>query len=242
MVSTFLRPPLIHPLLTTSRHRGAMRLVLILLCLLSLPLSAQASPWPRAAGGWFVSGTVGQERAASGWQLFGDVYVEYGATARLTLASQLRHGPGHWRGDLLARWHPGAGPGIPPFGLSAGIRLQPDGTDRALVLLAAHLGRGFDTRLGNVWTRLDLQTQTRPTQPASPVEFSLSGQLGIRSTRGLIAMASLTGKRRNGAATLELSPAIGHEIGRAHTLVLGLTASPSTPQVRSAQLSLWSRF
>lgn len=219
-----------------------MRLVFALFCLCILPVTAQAGAWPRAEGGWFVASTFGQERAGAGWQRYAEVYAEYGASERLTLATQFRHSPGGWRGDLIARWHPGAGGDTLPFGLGAGIRLQPGGADRALVLLAAHLGRGFDTRLGNVWTRLDLQMQARPAQPAALAELSLSGQLGFSTGRGLIGMVSVTGKRRNGTSELEVSPAIGHEIGHRHTLVLGLSASPSAPQARRAQLSLWSRF
>lgn len=219
-----------------------MRFLLTLLWLIALPVTAQASPWPRAAGEWFVASTFGLERSATDRQHFAEIYAEYGLTGQLTLTTQLRHSPGGWRGDLLARWHPRAGGEAPPFGFGAGIRLQPGGADRALLLLAAHLGRGFDTRRGNVWARMDLQMQARPAQMASPVELSLSGQIGVRNARGLIGMVSVTGKWRNGTSALELSPSVGREIGRRHTLVLGLTASPSAPRARSAQLSLWSRF
>lgn len=219
-----------------------MRHLFFMLWLAFLPLAAQAGPWPRDTGSWFVSTAYGQERAVSRWRHFAEIYAEYGATERLTLAAQLRHGAGGRYGDLLARWHPGTGGNAPPFGLGAGLRLQPGGTDQALLLLAAHLGHGFDIQGRNAWTRLDLQMQARPAQPLSPIEWSLSGQLGLRDARGLIGMVSVTGKRRNGASLFEVSPAIGHEIGRRHTLVLSLTATPSAPQMRSAQLSLWSRF
>lgn len=219
-----------------------MRFLFAFLCLIALPLAAQAGPWPRPQGTWFIASTFGQERVAAGWERYGDFYTEYGLTDRLTLASQLRHTPRGWRGDLLARWHPGASARAPPSGLAAGLRLQPQSADRALLLFGAHAGHGFATRLGNAWTRLDVQLQARPAQPTSLVELSFSGQLGFQSAGGLLGMVSVTGKRRGGASIFELTPAIGHDIGHGRTLVLGLTASPSMPQVRSAQLSLWSRF
>lgn len=219
-----------------------MRLLLALLTLLLLPAPAQAGPWPREAQGWFLATSMGQERVGAARQTFGDLYAEYGATGRLTLAAQLRHIPGGWRGDLIARFHPQPAGFALPFGLSAGTRFQPGRADRALLLFGAHLGQGFDTRAGNLWARLDMQMHTRPAQLTNPVELSLSGQLGFRSARGLLGMVSLTGKRRNGVSRLELAPAIGHEIGRAHTLVLGLTAASHSRSVTSAQLALWSRF
>jgi len=219
-----------------------MRVVLAFFCLMALPLSAAASPWPRAQGGWFVASTIGLERAGPGRQRFGEIYAEYGATGQLTFATQLRHSPGGWRGDLLARWHPGARENAPPFGLSMGFRLRPGGSERALLLYGAHLGHSLDTPLGNVWTRLDVQMQAGSARPASPVELSLSGQMGLRDTRGFLGFVTATGKRRHGTTTLELSPAIGFEIAPARTVVMSLSASPSTPRMRSARLTLWSQF
>lgn len=219
-----------------------MRILFILLCLVVLPVTAQASPWPRAAGEWFVGSTFGLENSFAGWRHFSEIYGEFGASGQLTMATQLRLSPGARRADLMARWHPRAGTEAPPLGLGAGLRLQPGGSERVHLLLAAHLGHGFDTGFGNVWARMDLQLQTRPAQPFSPVELSLAGQLGVRNPGGFIGMLSVTGKRRNGASVLELAPVIGREIGRRHTLVLGLTASPAAPRARSASLSLWSRF
>ncbi|MCC5969582.1 MAG: hypothetical protein JJU15_06505 [Pararhodobacter sp.] len=189
-----------------------------------------------------MSSSLGQERHATGWQRFGEVYGEYGATAEVTLAMHMRHTPGTWRGDVLARWHPALDGFSLPFGLSLGGRLEGSGANRALVLLGAHLGQGFDSRIGNIWTRLDLQMQSRPAQLTRPLELSLSGQVGLRTEGGGLGLLSLTHKRRNGTSALEFSPVIGHEIGRARTLVLGMTARSSSPGIASVQLSLWSQF
>lgn len=216
-----------------------MRLLLVLMWLLALPPSAQAGPWPRDNGTWFVASTVGRERGAAGWLHYGELYAEHGFRDRLTLVTRLRNTAVGWRGDLVARWYPLATG--PPLGLSAGLRLLPSGAEPAHLLLAAHLGRGFDTRAGNLWARLDLQTQSRPSRPGRPVELSLSGQVGLRHASGWLGIVAATGKRRGSFATLELSPQIGREIGR-HTVVLGLSAEPSAPRNRHLQLSLWSRF
>lgn len=220
-----------------------MRIVIALLCLFAMPpLPAQASPWPRTPGTWFMATTLGLERSASGRQRYSELYAEYGANDQLTLATQLRHTHRGWRADLLARWHPGVGTSAPPFAFSAGVRFYPGSTDQAFVVLGANVGQGFDTPLGNVWTRLDVNTLSRADRLANPVELSLSGQAGLRSGGGLLALMTITAKRRSGETFLELSPQIGHEIGRRHTLLLGVTTTPTTPRQTSAQLSLWSRF
>lgn len=219
-----------------------MRALLIVFLLITPSLPALAGPWPREARGWFVATTLGQERTGAGRQLFGELYAEYGAAPQLTLAMHLQHSPGSQRGDLLARWHPRTERLSLPFGLSLGARLNPGCGDRYLLLAAAHLGHGFDLRQGNAWARLDLQMQARPTEITRPVELSLSGQLGLRTAQGLLGMVSLTHTRRNRGSVLELSPAIGQEIGRNQTLVLSLTARPVSRRVTSAQLSVWSRF
>ena len=216
-----------------------MRLLLVLMWLLALPPFAHAGPWPRDNGTWFITSTIGRERGAAGWQHYAELHAEHGFRDRLTLATRLRNTAAGWRGDLVARWHPLATG--PPLGLSAGLRLLPSGAERAHLLLTAHLGRGFDTRLGNLWTRLDLQTQSRPARLSRPVELSLSGQVGLRHTSGWLGIMTATTKRRGSFTTLELSPQIGREVGR-HTVVLGLSAEPSAPHNRHLQLSLWSRF
>lgn len=216
-----------------------MRFLLVLMWLLALPPSAQAGPWPRDHGTWFIASTIGRERGAAGWQHYGELYAEHGVRDRLTLATQLRNTAAGWRGDLVARWHPLATG--PPLGLSAGLRLLPSGAEPAHLLLAAHLGRGFDTRFGNLWTRLDLLTQSRPTRLSRPVELSLSGQVGLRHASGWLGIMTVTGKRRGSFTTLELSPQIGREVGR-HAVVLGLSTESSAPHDRHLQLSLWSRF
>jgi len=216
-----------------------MRLLLVLLWLLALTPCAHAGPWPRDNGTWFTASTIGRERGAAGWQHYSEFYAEHGFRDRLTLATQLRNTAAGWRGDIVARWHPFATG--PPLGLIAGLRLLPFGAERAHLLFAAHLGRGFETRFGNLWTRLDLHTQSRPARLSRPVELSLSAQVGLRHTSGWLGVMTATGKRRGNFTTLELSPQIGREIGR-HTMVLGLSAEPSAPQNRRLQLSLWSRF
>lgn len=220
-----------------------MRAVLFsLLFLFAAPQGVSAGPWPREAQRWFLSATTGLDRGGAGWLRFSDLYAEYGLTERVTMVAQMRRAANGWRGDLIARWHPPLSGFALPVGLGVGARLNPAGADRLHFLLFGHLGRGVDTRRGNLWTRLDLQVQTRPSQPARPVDLSLSAQVGFRSNHGVLGMLSLRQNHRNRTAIIELSPAIGIEVSQAHTLALSVTTSPAGRRVNSAQLSLWSRF
>ncbi|KPQ06064.1 MAG: hypothetical protein HLUCCA12_12705 [Rhodobacteraceae bacterium HLUCCA12] len=220
-----------------------MRVLAALCLLIMLPVSAVAGPWPREAQGWFVSTSYGRERDAAGdWHATGDVYAEYGAHERLTIAAQLRRSPAGWRGDLGLRWHPAPRRLAVPFGLGAGLRHQPGGRERFLLMLGAHVGHGFDTALGSAWARLDLQMQLPPDRLVRPAEMSLTAQLGLEAGGGLMGMIGLTAKRRGTTTRFEVAPAIGHALGRRHTLVLGATATPSNRRIGNVQLSVWSRF
>jgi hypothetical protein len=217
----------------------ARLLVAILTYLLALP--AAAGPWPRAPGVAFVSSTTGIEDLGRGRVAFVEAYGEYGLTGRLVLGAHLRHAGGRVRADLLARWHPLL-PGDLALGVTLGARLGGEGDRRPAPLVGAHLGRGTDTRLGNVWARGDLMAVASRAGIGGRAEVELSGQLGLRTDWGGLAMLTLAEHRTRDSRTLKLTPALGYAVSARSTLVLGATLLPRSRRVDGAQLSVWFDF
>lgn len=217
----------------------ARLLVAILIGLMALP--AAAGPWPRAPGGGFVSATTGIEDLPLGRTAFVEAYGEYGLTGRVVLGAHLRHAGGRVRADLLARWHPVL-PGSLALGLTVGARLGGEDARRVAPLLAAHLGRGADTRLGNIWARADVKAVASRSGFGGRAEVELSGQLGLRTDWGGLAMLTLSEHRDRDGRTLKLTPALGYAVTARSTLVLGATLLPRSRRVDGAQLSVWFDF
>jgi hypothetical protein len=155
---------------------------------LLLPAGAGAGPWPREAGTWFLSPSVGVERSDGLARNFVDLYGEHGLSPRITATGRVRLAmPGRdWRDgvvefDSTLRWHP---PEL-AFGIvtavEAGLRgvaqrnrdpaeIELGGgvfvEERSLqtgfaALVRLHAGRGLDTRFGPGWVRGTLEL-TRP--------------------------------------------------------------------------------
>ncbi len=201
--------------------------------MLALPVAA--GPWPRAPGGGFLSATTGIEDLADR-RAFTEVYGEHGVARQLVLGAHFRRTEGRMRADLLARWHPDL-PYDLALGLTLGARLREPRS--AAPILAAHLGRGVETRLGNLWARADVQAVASRSGIGGRFEADLSGQIGFRSHGGALAMLTLAEHRNRDGRTLKLTPALGHAIGPRVTLVLGATLLPRAQRVDGAQLSLW---
>jgi len=214
----------------------ARLLIAILICLLALP--AAAGPWPRAPGGGFASTTTGIENLRTGQTAFVEAYGEYGLTGQMVLGVHLRHAGGRARADLLARWHPVL-PGGVALGLTLGARLGGESDRRAAPILAAHLGQGADTRLGNIWARADVQAVANRTGLGGQAEVEYSGQLGLRTDRGGLAMLTLSEHRARDSRTLKLTPALGHAVSARSMLVLGATLLPRSRRVDGVQVSVW---
>jgi hypothetical protein len=208
-------------------------LAAILVSMLALP--AAAGPWPRVPGAGFLSATAGIEDLPDR-RAFVEVYAEHGVARQLVLGAHFRRAGGRLRTDVLARWHPDLLYDL-ALGLTLGVRLREPRS--AAPILAAHLGRGAETRLGNLWARADVQAVANRSGIGERFEADLSGQIGFRSHGGALAMLTLAEHRNREGGTLKLTPALGHEIGARTTLVLGATLLPRAQRVDGAQLSLW---
>ncbi len=232
------------------------RTALALLCLL-LASPATAGPWPREAGGWFLSTAFGTERQSGRRVALTDSYLEYGLTPRLTFGGSLRRVGDENEGEVFARWHPPDLPGGIATGLSLGLQ-QGDGpawrvtedlghaTVERLVLrpravLGLHIGHSRDTPLGPAWARLDLRAFSSTTGDPS-ADMELFGQIGLRPRPRVITMLSATLYDTGEDRFLTVEPAVGYEVTTRFTLLASLTAEPSRRELRSAQLGLWTRF
>ena len=220
-----------------------MRAFLIGMFLAGLAAAAPAvaGPWPRAPGGAFVSGSVGTEGHAGRRARIAEVYAEYGLTRRLTLGGHLHLTRATRRGDIFARWHPDL-PGPTALGLTLGGRFDSARDPRLAPLLAVHLGRGAETRLGNLWARVDLRAVGSREGLGGIAEMELTGQLGLRTEAGALAMLTLSEYRDRHGATRKLIPALGHAIGARSTLVLSATTLPRERRLDGFTLSLWQAF
>lgn len=232
----------------------SMRVALsLLLATILSHTAAQAGPWPRDAGAWFLSaqgvaewggGTVAHRTAR--------LYGEHGLTPRLTLGGKVELGEGGHggrAGEVFARWHPAH-----PFDwLEIGVELAlgarqewpaPSGaahgretemTHRA----SLHLGRSLESPIGNGWGRLSLSAIGAGQRRF--VEREIHAQLGLRPTEGTLAMVSASAYRDAYDTTLKLTPAIGRDFGNGYTAVMEFTISPSLP-TRALSLGLWREF
>ncbi len=230
----------------------ARLLIVILLCLTAAP--AGAGPWPRAPGTGFVSFTAGaedlrllrtQEAGLEGLRLrmepAAEFYGEYGLSERIVLGLHLRRAEGRLRRDLLARWHPRL-PGPVALGLTLGARLGVEGGRRAEPFVAAHLGYGTETRIGNIWARAGLQAVGNPEGLRGIAEVEISGQVGLRMGWGGLAMLTLSEHRDGFGRMRKLTPALGYAVTARSTLVLGATVLPQARRLDGLQLSFWRDF
>jgi hypothetical protein len=217
----------------------ALLLLPVVACLLAPP--AGAGPWPREPGRAFVSAGAGVEDLSRGREPFAEVYGEYGLTPRLTLGAVLRHRPDQAPFDLFARWHP-ALPGPLVAGLTLGARLGGNGKLPVAPLVAAHVGHGAATRLGNLWARADLRAAGGRDGLRGGAEIEASAQFGLRAGWGGLAMVTLSDHRERRGRTLKLIPALGYSISQRSTLVLGATLLPRSRRFDGAHLSVWAEF
>lgn len=211
-----------------------------------LAAPAAAGPWPRERGAGFLSVSGGLERGPLSRVAVGELYGEYGLTRRITLGAHLRREAMQTRADLLARWHPDLSLPL-AVGVTLGGRLISGGEAEAqprriAPLLAAHLGHGVDTWLGNLWARVDLQAIGQTDAIWGRTEAELSGQVGLRMDWGGLAMVTLAEHRGASMRTRKLTPAVGYALTRRTTVVLDATLLPRERRIDGVRLSLWRSF
>lgn len=207
-----------------------MRLLAITLIALLSATAVAAGPWPRAHGAMFLSSGTLWSRTSTGWRPGAEFLAEYGLRPDLVLALALRHGPMR-EGDLLARWHPPDLPGGWAWGLSAGIRAN----TRLRLVAGADIGRGTETRAGNLWLRAGLRLITARARP----DIDLTAQLGLRADRWL-GMLTLSHYRTPASADTRLRPALGYTLSPRLTVVAEGSLRPGRSRDARFSLTLWT--
>lgn len=207
---------------------------------LMLATSAAAGPWPREAGQGFLAFSIEPPSQRGQRPNRVQAYGEYGLRPRLTLAAKVeRHQHGH-RQEVRLRWHPADLPGGVAWGLGGGLRLGNAPGDDRRAIMGLSLGRGFDTRLGNIWARADVTALWGPALRGAAPEWELAAQLGL-NREGWIGMLGLTHDRLASGRHTRLRPALGYEFTPRLTLVGEAALAPGGRREGLA-LSLWSRF
>ena len=213
------------------------RILSLWLLLVALPADLAASPWPREAGTWFGTLSLGNERRGSDWRPVGEAWVEHGLRPRLTLSAKLRHDGTGTGGEARMRWHPTVlGPGV-PVGLSLGAGTV-DG--RGELLAGAYVGHSFRLARGEGWARLDLDVR-QLTGGSGRTTGEVALQAGLRPGDGWIA---ILGARRQsgGSAHTTVTSAFGRELSPTSTLLGEVAIRQGARSPHALSMILWQRF
>lgn len=223
---------------------------------------AGAGPWPRDAGSWFVSTSLGLEDSPQGRRLVAQGHVEWGVTPQVTAVLKLRReGDRVMRTDQLAiglrdgadrldvalRWHPwtraGQDGGVRPVGLELGLGLRKGIAPEALAeryRAALHLGHGGTLAGQPGWLRASLGVKGIAGQGRPDGELFL--QAGWRPSPVVLTMLSASHYRAPQGHTTRLTPALGLRLDEALTAVLEASHTLGGPRERALHLGLWRDF
>lgn len=214
-------------------------LLLALLLALLAPGPARAGAWPRETGRVFMATTSALD-TADGWRVSGtEFHVEYGLRPRLTLgfAAELRDRLTYV--ESFARWHPPDLAGGLHWGLSAGLRHYPGHWSPLRGFLGVELGRGFDTRAGNLWVQAGARQYLTRNFLGTFAATEWSAQIGLSRGRWM----GIFGVTRFDAPSYtadRLRPALGVRIGRFQ--LVGEAVIVPGGRTESLRLGLWQEF
>lgn len=214
------------------------RILSLWLLLLALPAHLAASPWPREAGTWFGTLSLGNERRDGDWRPVGEAWLEHGLRPRLTLSAKLRQDGAGTGGEARMRWHPATlGAGV-PVGLSLGAGTA-DG--RGELLAGAHLGRSFRLLRGEGWARLDLDIRQR-TGGGGGTTGEAALQAGLRPGDGWVAILGARRHRGGGSTHTTFTSAFGRELSPSSTLLGEVAIRQGAASPHALSMILWQRF
>jgi hypothetical protein len=210
-----------------------LRLCALLVCLAA---TAQAGPWPRAAGETFVDGGV--EIPLRDGDGYAGLYAEYGLQPRLTIGLDL----GGDRADMtkalaFLRVPLGAETGPWRRALEIGAGLA---EDRAALRPGISLGRGLRLWDHDAWISLDSRAVVLANRRTG---WSSDATLGLNRPGGDKVIVQLrAGRAVGGDPYLDFAPAyvLAGQSGR--HLLLGVAADLRDGERIGARIGLWHRF
>ncbi|NYS26792.1 hypothetical protein HUK65_17640 [Rhodobacteraceae bacterium 2376] len=221
-------------------------------------MAADAGPWPRGQGQWFVAPEFSLNRGDAERQLRWQVYMEHGLAADWVLGAKLEQ-DGGWQENLRAsamnlgrsgtgaevfvRYHPGLWADSTPWGMELALRSLPGSGDMGRnwqPRAALHLGRGFPLQRLQVWTRLSLDAA--PGRGGHGWDWGGMAQAGLDLPDLGLVWLSAGISRTDGTVIRRLTLQGGYRITEATTLTLGYSQTFGTWREQGLRLGLWREF
>ena len=207
--------------------------------------SVSAGPWARGEGEIFVS--TGLEHVwlpgPGGEDLHfthATIYGEYGLGDRLTLVLDAHEGEETQTRLVLGRYTLTHSDVPHQFALSVGVGVEsrPDDTED-LVVLGAHIGRGGSSRLGNIWTAIDMQYRWREFANDT---WKLDATLGVTPSERWLYYGQFQGDGSNTEETIRLQTSAVRTLNARFKLEVGAIAGLQNTDELGVTLGLWSEF
>ncbi len=218
--------------------------IVLLACLLWLPLSAVAGPWPRDEGAWFTSitGTYRFASDAASAAIDGTIYAEYGLNGRLTLGiDAMDDTSGYSHVYTFARL-----PVLPlerrlklaaGVGLGTSRRTKESGTMMRLELSA---GRDFNTRRSGWWSVV-AAVENHDLWEARLIKFDATVGLILSPKIKLITDLE-TSQRDNTDDATTLRGSVAWALRDARHLIVGLEVQDAGSRSYGLRLGFWRSF
>ena len=227
-----------------------MRFGLLVLLIVLLPATTLAGAWPRAQGDWFVglSYTARGDTTSLGTPAFalsgsGSLYLEYGATAKLTFGlDATRADTGDYSALAFARYPVVTGlvPGKLAVRGGIGMHDTAAGTEQ-FVQLGAHWGKGMETGYGPGWLSLDTQLDYRLTTGDTVAKADLT--LGVKpNDRTKLMLRLQSGAYPGSDPYLRIAPSVARKTGDRQHVVLGVELDLIGGSNAGLTLGTWLAF
>ena len=220
--------------------------------------AAQAGPWPRAPGAWFVAPEFSIDRSADLHQLRWQIYLERGLHANWVLGGKLEQ-DGGWReslrasgqgmsrsragAELFLRYHPDLWRDHLASGVELALRSRPASEEAPRSWQprgALHLGRGFELPGVQAWTRLSLDAA--PARPGQGWDWGGMAQAGLDWPELGLVWLSAGVSRTDGTIIRRLTLSGGYRVTVRTTLTLGYSQTSGQWREQGLRLGLWQSF
>ncbi len=220
-----------------------LRWLFLLVCL--LPACAQAGAWPRGKGNIFVTSSTYLTYTGGPVPIgFGAIYVEWGATDKLTIGLDMGRGvSGKSKIVAFARYPVGKLDGKHRFALELGAGQLASGN---VLRPGFSYGMGFKNKLGSGWISVDTVAEIGLNSGFTDLKTDIT--IGLQPRPRLKTMVQFqAGLRENDPAFLRIVPSVVWELRerkkkQKRNVELGLTHGLIGPSETGLKFSLWQEF